>query len=247
MTILIVGATGATGKPLVDQLLSAGHRVKVIVRSTNNVPSGWIENKDLVIIQKTISEIDAEELARHLVDCDAVGSCLGHTPNLKGIYGKPRKLVTNAIRMLCEAIILNKPEKPVKLVLMNTVGNRNRDLNEPRSFGERMVTGLLRLLVPPHPDNEKAADYLRVNIGQKNQYAEWAAVRPYNLINHEHVSEYSLAASPIGSAIFDSRKTSRINVSHFMAALMTNESDWKKWKGQMPVIYNTVEQSGMNN
>jgi hypothetical protein len=32
----------------------------------------------------------------------------------KGIFGHPRRLVTDATRRLCNAIRANKPEKPVK-------------------------------------------------------------------------------------------------------------------------------------
>ena len=85
----------------------------------------------------------------------------------KGMYGHPRKLVTDATRRLSEAIQANRPEKPTKFVLMNTTGNRNRDLNEPISFTEKFIVGLLRLLLPPHSDNEQAADYLRSKIGPK--------------------------------------------------------------------------------
>lgn len=33
-------------------------------------------------------------------------------------------------------------------------------------------------------------------------------------------------------------ETSRINVAHFMADLITDDGLWSRWKGQMPVIYN---------
>ena len=121
---------------------------------------------------------------------------------------------------------------------MNTAGNRNRDLNEPISFGQKCVIGLIRLLLPPHVDNEKAADYLRTEVGQNNPLIEWVAVRPDDLIDSEKVTEYEIHASPIRSAIFDAGKTSRINVGHFMAALISDNKLWNKWKGQMPVIYN---------
>jgi hypothetical protein len=64
------------------------------------------------------------------------------------------------------------------------------------------------------------------------------AVRPDSLIDEREVTEYEVYASPIRSALFNAGKTSRINVSHFMADLMTDDSLWNKWKGQMPVIYN---------
>jgi hypothetical protein len=60
------------------------------------------------------------------------------------------------------------------------------------------------------------------------------------LVDEEKVTNYEVYSSPIKSAIFDSGRTSRINVGHFMANLIRDESLWEKWKGQMPVIYNTV-------
>ena len=177
-------------------------------------------------------------MAQHVNGCDAVASCLGHNMNWKGIFGHPRRLVTEATRRLCNAIKANQLEKPTKYVLMNTTGNNNRDLHEPISFGQRCVIGLLRLLLPPHVDNEKAADYLRTNIGQSDRMIEWTAVRPDNLIDEENVTEYDVHPSPIRSAIFDAGRTSRINVGHFMADLITDDNIWTKWMGQMPVIYN---------
>jgi hypothetical protein len=154
------------------------------------------------------------------------------------MFGQPRRLVTDAARRLCAAVKANAPEKPVKYVLMNTTGNWNRDLDEPMTFGERIVIGLLRLVLPPHVDNEQAADYLRTGVGQNDGMIEWAAVRPDGLIDEDAVSAYEVYPSPIRSGIFDPGQTSRINVGHFMAELITEDAVWQQWKGQMPVIYN---------
>ena len=121
---------------------------------------------------------------------------------------------------------------------MNTTGNSNRDINEPVSFFHSVVIGLIRILVTPHADNEKAADFLRVQIGQKDPLIEWVIIRPDGLINEDKVTEYELYVSPIRSPIFDPGKTSRINVGHFMASLISDSNLWNHWKGQMPVIYN---------
>jgi hypothetical protein len=69
---------------------------------------------------------------------------------------------------------------------------------------------------------------------------EWVAVRPDDLIDETEVSAYDVHPSPIRSAIFDPGQTSRINVGHFMADLITGDDIWPQWKGQMPVIYNKV-------
>lgn len=158
--------------------------------------------------------------------------------SLKGIYGHPRRLVTDATRRLCDAIKANKPETPTKFVLMNTVGNSNPDLDERVSLAQKLAIALLRLLLPPHVDNEQAADHLRTRIGQNDPAIEWAAVRPDSLTDEDVVTEYAIYASPTRSAIFNAGSTSRINVAHFMAELITDDDTWARWKGQMPVIYN---------
>jgi len=238
MTTLVVGASGATGRQLVEQLLNRGQHVKVIVRSPEKLPKSWKSNKRLCIISASVLELSDTEMSKYLNGCQAIASCLGHNMSLKGIYGHPRRLVTDTVRRLSKAINMNKPDNPVKYILMNTTGNRNRDLNEPISFGQRCVIGLIRLLLPPQVDNEQAADYLRTRIGQSDHFIEWVAVRPDSLVDKDEVTEYELYPSPIRSAISNAGKTSRINVGHFMADLITNDEVWNKWKGQMPVIYN---------
>ena len=238
MTVLVVGASGATGSQLVEQLLIQNHTVKVIVRSPEKLPESWKTNDNLQIIAASVLELTDSKMRNIVHDCQAVASCLGHNLTFKGVYGQPRKLVTDATRRLCNAILSNNLQSPTKFVLMNTTGNRNRDLNEPISFAQKCVIGLLRLLLPPHVDNEKAADFLRTQIGQNNESIEWVAVRPDGLINEDNVSDYEIHPSPTRSAIFNAGQTSRINVAHFMAELLTNNNTWNKWKGQMPVIYN---------
>lgn len=238
MKVLVVGASGATGRYVVEQLLIQKYSVKVIVRSPEKLPELWKANDALQIISASILELSDKEMNDYVSDCNAIISCLGHNLTWKGVYGQPRKLVADAVCRLCDAIKSNNPKHPVKYVLMNTTGNRNRDLKEPISFAQKCVIGLLRLLLPPHVDNEKAADYLRTQIGQNNNSIEWVAVRPDNLINENEVTNYEIHRSPTRSAIFNAGKTSRINVGHFMSNLISDNDLWNTWKGQMPVIYN---------
>lgn len=240
MKTLVLGASGATGKHLVNQLLEKNKSVKVIVRSKPSLPKEWLENNKLEIIEASILEISDEQMHEYLWDCDSVASCLWHNLTFKWLFYPPRKLVRDAIKKVSEVIIRQERAQPVKLVLMNTTWYQNRDLWEIRSFGEKCVVGLIRLLLPPHSDNEKAADYLRVTLGQNNNSIRWAAVRPDSLIDEDKTSEYTLYPSPIRSAIFNPGKTSRINVGKFMAELISTPELWDKWKGKMPVIYNTA-------
>lgn len=238
MTTLVVGASGATGRLLVEQLLNRGQDVKAIVRSAGKLPEDLEKHNNLTRIYASVLDLSDAEMVQYVNGCDAVASCLGHNMSFKGVYGHPRRLVTDATRRLCSAIKSNNPGQPVRFVLMNTTGNSNRDIPERVSFSQKWVIGLIRLLLPPHLDNEKAADYLRTKIDQNDGAIGWVAVRPDSLIDKSEVSEYDVYPSPIRSAIFDAGRTSRINVGSFMADLITDDDTWNRWKGQMPVIYN---------
>jgi nucleoside-diphosphate-sugar epimerase len=240
MTVLVLGASGATGRLLVEQLLNRGQNVNAIVRSPDKLRACMKNDHHdrLTVICASVLDLSNSEMAEHVYGCSAVASCLGHNMTFKGMFGHPRRLVLDAARRLCNAIKANKSDEPTKFVLMNTAGNSNRDLDEPISFGQGCVIGLLRLLLPPHVDNEKAADFLRTEIGQDDGAIEWVAVRPDNLVNKDEITEYEVHTSPIRSAIFNPGVTSRINVGHFMAELIGDDDMWTRWKGQMPVIYN---------
>lgn len=238
MKIFLAGATGATGRLLAQRLHAAGHSLVVVVRSIEGLPEELRQDEQVQITQAALLDLSDDELVEQVRNCDAVALCLGHNLSWKGIYGPPRRLVTDATRRLCAAIRVHSPQKPVKFLLMNTTGNRNRDLPEPISFAQHCVIALLRLILPPHPDNEQAAEFLRTQVGQGDGMIEWVVVRPDGLIDDSEVSDYTLHPSPTRSAIFDAGKTSRINVAELMAQLIEDGELWNHWKGRMPVIYN---------
>lgn len=237
-TVLVVGASGATGRLLVEQLLSQGANVRAVVRSPDRMPAALRDHPRLAVTYASLLELDADRLKRLTDGCSAVASCLGHNLSFKGIFGPPYRLVTEATRRLAVALRAHGREQPARFVLMNTTGNRNRDIEEPVGLAQRLVIGLLRLAVPPHADNENAAEFLRKEIGQDDNALEWCVVRPDSLINEQEDTEYSVYPSPIRSAIFDAGKTSRGNVARFMAELINDDESWHRWQGRMPVIYN---------
>ncbi|MGS1108243.1 NAD(P)H-binding protein [Achromobacter anxifer] len=218
------------------QLLDRGLQVRAIVRSFGAL-ADLAGDARLSLIQASVLDLGDAEMARCVSGCTAVLSCLGHNMTLNGMYGAPRRLVADATRRLCTAIRVNRPDAPVRFVLMNTAGNSNRDLAEPVSFSQKYVVGLARLLLPPHADNEQASDYLRTQVGQTDCMVEWAVVRPDSLRDAAVVTAYEVHPSPTRSAIFNAGATSRIHVAHFMAELATDTAAWSRWKGRMPVIY----------
>lgn len=239
MTILVVGATGKTGRPLVEQLLANNHKVRVIVRSFFRLPAKVLENPNLKVVEASLLDLTDEELMGHVKGCDAVVSCLGHVINFKGVFGEPRRLCTEATRRLCVAMEKNRPAVPAKFILMNTVAVTNPDLQEQRRWFEQGVLTLLHYTLPPHRDNETAAEYLHDTLGTNNKCIEWCSVRPDSLIDAE-VSAYDVNES-ISTGIFSGQPTARSNVAHFMVALMEDADLWSTWKFRMPVIMNASQ------
>ena len=235
-TVLVAGATGNTGRPLVEQSLALGHTVRVIVRSRQRLPAAVLEHPNIEVIEASILDLSDEQMGELVKGCDAVVSCLGHVISFKGIFGAPRKLCTEASRRLCAAIESSRPSSPTKFILMNTVGVPNPDLHEKRSWFERGVLTLLRWLIPPHNDNETAAQHLHETVGKQSEYLEWCSVRPDSLINAE-VSPYDVTESPV-TGLFTGRPTTRSNVARFMTQLIEDEALWDTWKFKMPVIMN---------
>ncbi|MFK7859452.1 MAG: NAD(P)-dependent oxidoreductase [Granulosicoccus sp.] len=238
MSVLVVGASGATGRLLVEQLLDQGETVKAVVRSTASLPERLTNDERLIVTEASLLDMTDEDLEAQILGCHAVASCLGHNISFKGIFGHPRRLVTDSVKRLCKAIEKTDSAKPIKFVLMNTTGNQNRQAGEKITFSHNIVVSLLRCILPPHADNEHAAEFLQSHYSASDNGVEWVAVRPDALIDEEAVTPYNVFESPVRDPIFDSGKTSRINVAGFMAKLIVNDNEWKKWQGHMPVVYN---------
>src|SRR6056297_177291 len=226
MSVLVLGASGATGSLVVRQLIRRNIETKILIRKSARLAKEIKESNLVEIVKGNINELNS-----------VVISCLGHNITFKGMFGHPRYLVRDAVRSVCEAAKKSSSGK-VKLVLMSTTAYTNKLSGEKNSLGEKLIFSLLTLLLPPQRDNVKAADYLLRQIGKQDKKVEWIAVRPDTLIDEDSESSYEICKSPKRSPIFNAGKTSRINVSHFMAELVTDEGLWKKWLCKTPVIYN---------
>jgi len=127
--------------------------------------------------------------------------------------------------------------------VVGTSAATGRLLVEELPDRRQRVRGILRRGSSLHRTvrvHEKAADFLRTEIGHNDGVIEWAAIRPATLVDESHVTEYGFHASPIRSAIFDSGSSSQIRIGHFMADLTTENGVWARWKRQMPVVYDWI-------
>ena len=235
-TTLVLGATGATGKRVVEQLLEKDQNVRAIVRSKERMLQLVKEHPNLSISESTLLDMSDEEVQHQLKGCDAVVSCLGHNLTFKGMYGKPRRLVTDSIARVYKTVTQIEPNSEMKFILMGSNGVANPDgSDDKRPFKERMILSLIRTLVPPHVDNEKAAAFVSHEMDRSNPYMKWVVVRPDELIDG-NISKYDLFSKPQKG--LSGGATTRSNVAHFMVDLILNDKAWEAWKFKMPVIMN---------
>lgn len=233
MKTLVLGASGATGRFLVEQLLNHNIRPKIVVRSQSNI--GNTINNHIEVVEGDVDDFSLGQFEELLNDCDSIVSCLGHNISLKGVFGKPRRLVFNAVKKI--AMTLNDSRDVKKFILMSTTAYTDYTHGEKDSVAESLIFSTLRLLMPPHTDNVLSGDYLFRIIGATNKF-EWVVVRPDSLFDSSTVSEYEVEGRRERSPVFDPGKTSRINVAHFMAELLSDDTTWNEWKYKAPVIYN---------
>ncbi len=242
--VLLLGATGRTGSRVLTQLLERGVPVRAIVRSAARLPVGGATDPLLTVVEAELTSMSTAALREHVAGHHTVISCLGHTISLRGIFGPPRDLVEAAVRKVAAAVASLRPAAPVRLILMSSVSvHRPVRADARRGAVERAFMGVMRGLVPPARDNQRAADYLTAEIGAEvdaeggagSRFLEWVVVRPDSLVEGDtttYVLEEGLVASLFRPA------TSRMaNVAHFMAELATDEVAWRRWSGKMPVVF----------
>ena len=236
-SVLVVGATGATGKLVVRQLLDQKIKVSVIVRSKERMVEaiGDHPHKDLLSILEAPSlqpqDLSDSDLKKQVEGVDMIVSCLGHNLSFQGIWGHPRRLVTDTVRRLTSTGATDK-----KFILMGSDGVAHAN-DTVRPWLERSIIFLLRHLVPPQADNEEAAAYVN---GLPQDAIEWVVVRPTDLIDTDEPTPYTVYEKPPGS-LFGSGEASRATVAKFMVDLIRDGSLWNKYKYQMPVLHNEKE------
>ena len=242
-TVLLLGGSGRTGQLVMRQLLGRGIGVRAIIRPGRALAPEVAGDPHLHVTEASLLALTGEELQRHVRDCDAVISCLGHAISLRGIFGPPRDLVTRATSEVCRAIEALKPASPVKFILMSSVSViRAGGRDTRRSALEKAVLRTLCAMIPPAGDNQRAADFLQQRVGESHAFVQWAAVRPDTLLPGD-VSEYTVHDSPVDT-LFSPGETNMANVAHFMCELVANPKTWAEWQGRLPVIVNTRSTTG---
>ena len=68
----MVGASGATGRLLVEQLLERGEQVRAIVRSPQRLPDSLRNHANMSVTSASVLKLSESELRTHVDGCEAV-------------------------------------------------------------------------------------------------------------------------------------------------------------------------------
>lgn len=190
--ILIIGATGGTGRQLVAQALERGYAVTAMVRDPARLQ---VEHPQLTIRQGDV--LDAASVEAAMRDQDAVVSALGHTR-----FFQPTRIQSDGTRHLLQAMKANGVRR---LVCETALG-----IGDSAGRLGILYTLLVVPLILPFYFWDKARQERLI----AESDVEWVIVRPGVLTNGEKRGRIQ-AGREVGSFLWSVR-ISRADVAAFM-------------------------------
>jgi putative NADH-flavin reductase len=209
MNLVIFGASGGTGRQLVQQAFARGHRVTAFVRDPARLP---LYHPDLTIIRGDVR--DAGAVGRAVAGHEAVLVALGAPSPLRRYPA-----LTEGLRHIVAAM---ERAGVSRLVYLSFIGVRDsRRLGG--FFVEHIASRLLRNSIADHEENEALVRRSRL---------DWTIVHPPKLTNGRLTGTYRDGEAITARSPFPS--ISRADVAEFMLGALTNPTYRRKAVAVMP-------------
>lgn len=206
MHLALLGATGRTGRPLLDQALAAGHTVTALARTS----SALAERPGLTVVAG--DALDPDAVASVVDGADAVLLTLGPTS------GAP----PDTMRRAAENVVAAMRQHGVRRVVTET-GAGVPDPKDPGGLGPTLMRGVMRLVVPKLLSDSQAHVDAFPQSG-----LDWTAVRAPRLTNGERTGEAKVGYFSMGPG----HSVSRADVAEVMLRLATSGD----YAGQAPMV-----------
>lgn len=202
MKILVFGATGPTGRQLVQQALSQGHEVTAFVRN----PDALSADKRVRIVTGDTTR-DAETITAAVRGQDAVVSALGRRNTLRS-----DNLIARSMHFILPAM---EQAGVRRLVVMSAFGVGESRRDAP------LIPGIMYrvLLSDIFADKKAAEDEIR------RSSLDWTIVYPVLLTDGPLTGSYRVGER---MELRGMPKISRADVAHFMLAEMRNRAFARK-------------------
>jgi putative NADH-flavin reductase len=201
--LLVLGATGGTGREVVSQALAAGHNVTALVRDLRQLP---IESDRLQVVQGDVTSA-APTLSDVVLGQDAVISALG-----RGQSFEPKRLIEQSLPLIVAAMTR---QGVTRLIHMSAFGIGETYADLPL-FPRLFVNTLLRKI------------YRDKTLGEACVHTcdlEWTVVYPAGLTNGPRTGRYRVGEH------LDLRgfpTVSRADVAEFLLSQVTDRTYLRK-------------------
>ncbi len=207
MNILVLGATGGTGRAIVRQAQARGHLVTALVRTTAN--AGDLAGARLV----QGDALDANAISRALEGCDGVISALGTAMSPL----KPVTLLSSATRVLVDAM---RKRGVRRLVCITGVG-----AGDSRGHGGFLYDRVINPLLLRHVYADKDRQEAEIRASDR----DWIIVRPVVLTDKPATGEVEATTDLAG---IHGGGIPRADV----AAFVVGQLDDDRWLHRTPLI-----------
>lgn len=204
MRVTVFGATGGTGKQVVDAALAAGHKVTAVARNPEAVPG---DRDGLIVVKGDV--FDRESVAAAIEGSDAVVSVLG-VANSK----EPTTVYSAGVGNMVAAMTAGGPRRIVALSADGIEPNPNVNI------GQRLVTALIVARMFKH----QYRDMLEMERVLAESGLDWTSVRPPRLSDGEAAGEYRTDTAPLK----DSSTISRADLAGYIVSHLADGDSYQK-------------------
>jgi putative NADH-flavin reductase len=208
MRLVIFGASGRTGIPLVQQALDSGHEVVAFVRNPSKMP---IQHERLTMVQG--DAMSPDDVERAVIGGDVVLNVLGHAKNT------PRNLMT----VSAQHIVTAMKKHGVKRLITLTGAGVGAPEDQPKPINH-VIKFLLKTISPAVlADSEQYVEVV------KDSGLDWVVVRVPTLTEGARTGSYRVGWVGVNTG----PRISRADVADFMLTLTQNGD---KYLRKMPMV-----------
>ena len=209
LTIVIFGASGATGKAAIAAARDRGHRVRAV---DHHVPE---DTGDDPMVTHVEGDVLKDDLRPHVRGADAVLSCLG-VGNDPATLLDPPPLYTDGTEAICDAMAAEGVERLV-VISASFVENKDRG---PIWFKLPAMVALSRVF----EEMRRMEEMLRAR-----PQIDWTAVRPGWLMEGDATGDATVQADVIPQGMIRTRHGD-------LAAFMVSLAETGDWSRATPAI-----------
>ena len=198
MKVLIIGATGGTGRQLVAQALASGHEVTALVRNPAKI---HIRHERLRVVQGDI--LDFESVERAVAGQEAVLSSLG----TKSLFRR-MKIFSKGRSNLLRAMTKHDVSRLICIIGIGAGDSRGHG----GFFYDQIILPIILKRI--YQDKDKQEELIR------KSDRDWIIVRPGFLTNGPPKGNYRVLTDLTGITV---GRISRADVAAFMLAQLNND------------------------